>query len=100
MLRKGCEPATLITKSIYDELNGKELKLFLELTFAHGAKNGGSFVLAQQAAKAFGMSVHALRLAQAGLEAKGFIEVLQRGKCGKRYPTIVRLVSRQKVPTI
>jgi hypothetical protein len=100
LLVKGCEPATLITKSINDELNDKEMKLFIELTLAHGAKKGAPFVLAQQAAKNFKMSVHALRLAQAGLEAKGFIEVLQRGEYAKRHPTIVRLVSRQKVPTI
>ena len=100
LLVKGCEPVTLITKSIYDELNGKELNLFLGLTFAHGAKKGGPFVLSQQAAKPFGMSVHVFRLAQAGLEAKGFIQVLQRGEYGKRHPTIVCLVSRQKVPTI
>jgi hypothetical protein len=57
----------------------KELKLFLGLIFAHGAKNGRHFVLAQQAAKTFKMSIHALGSAQSGLEAKGFIEVLQRG---------------------
>ena len=100
LLVKGCEPSTMITKSINDLLSAKELKLFLELTFAHGAKNGRPFVLAQQAAKAFGMSVHSLRSAQAGLHAKGFIEVLQRGEYGKRQPTIVRLSSRQKVTTI
>jgi hypothetical protein len=97
---KGCEPSTLITKSIYDELNVKELNLFLGLTFAHGAKNGRPFVLAQPAAKAFGMSIHSLRLAQAGLEAKGFIEVVKRGERKKPQATIVRLSSRQKVPTI
>ena len=100
LLVKGCEASTLISKPMYDLLNDKELKLFLGLTFAHAAKGNAPFVLAQQAAKTFGMSIHVLRSAQAGLEAKGFIEVLQRGKRGKKHPTIVRLSSRQKVTTI
>jgi len=89
---RGCEASTLINKPMYDLLNEKELRLFIGLKLAHGAKRGDPFVLAQKAAETFGISIHSLRLAQAGLEAKGFIEVVQRGKLGEWKPTRVRLL--------
>ncbi|MEO2048005.1 MAG: hypothetical protein ABGX16_15715, partial [Pirellulales bacterium] len=59
------------------------------------------FDTCHQTAKAFGVSIRSLRSAQAGLETKGFIEVVKGGGgCKKRQPTIVRLASRQKVTTI